>query len=152
MAAHRAFPSKLAIASLPMPLDSTCNYTVKRTPRSHSNACHYAQLGLAVWRADKTKHPAFDEFIFAGETPPALPDATAYARQLVGSEAFEKAIRDPWVGQQLSRSISVYATNYFHVRNGSMPQIMINTNLTTGTLNTPADLFQILDKQLGLHP
>jgi hypothetical protein len=152
MEAHRAFPDKLAIVSLPMPLDSTCNYTVRRTPRPHTNACHYAELGLAVWRADKTKHPAFDEFVFTGETPPLLPDAVAYARQLVGPEAFDKAIRDPWVSQQLTRSISIYATNFFHVRNGSMPQIMISTNLTTGTLNTTADLFRILDKQLGLRP
>jgi len=152
MEAHRAFPDKLAIVSLPMPLDSTCNYTVRRTPRAHTNACHYAELGLAVWRADRKKHPAFDEFIFTGETPPSLHDAAAYARQLVGPEGFDKAIRDPWVNQQLTRGISVYATNFFHVRNGSMPQIMINTNLTTGTLNTSADLFKVLDKQLGLRP
>jgi len=151
MQAHQLFPTNLAIVSLPMPLDSTCNYTVRRTPVTHSNACHYAQLGLAVWRADKQKQPAFDDYIFSGEKPPAFEAAVDFARKLVGAEALDKAVRDAWIGQQLSRSISIYATNYFHIRNGSMPQIMINTNLTTGTLESVKDLLKILDKQLGLR-
>jgi hypothetical protein len=151
MEAHRAFSNRLAIVSLPMPLDSTCNYNVKRTPPSHTNACQYAQLGLLVWRANKEKQPLFDDYIFTGEKPPVFADALAYARRLVGTEAFEKSARDPWIAQQLTRSISIYATNYLHVRNGSMPQLMINTNLTAGSLDTRDDLFRILDKQLDLR-
>lgn len=150
--AQRTFGNRLAIASLPMPLDSSCNYTVRRTPLAHSNACFYARLGLTVWRASKEKHAAFDEFLFTGEKPPPLEAAFKYARDLVGAEKFEQALRDPWVGQELARSISIYATNYFHIRNGSMPQIMINTNLTAGSLGTEQDLLGVIGKQLGLRP
>jgi len=149
---QRALGNQLAIVSLPMPLDGKCNPTVRRTPAAHTNACEYAQLGLIVWRANQEKQPQFDDYIFAGEKPPPLSDAVAFARQLVGTEAFAKASSDPWVPQRLFQSISIYSTNYLHVHNGSMPQIMINTNLTTGTLDSTADLFKVLDKQLGLRP
>ena len=147
--AQRTFSNKLAIASLPMPLDSSCNYTVRRTPLAHSNACHYARLGLIVWRANKEKHAAFDEFLFTGEKPPPIEAAFNYARSLVGPEKFERAMRDPWVPQELARSISIYATNYFHIRNGSMPQIIINTNLTTGSVDSGKDLLGVVEKHLG---
>jgi hypothetical protein len=51
-AVQYTFSNQLVIVSLPMPLDSTCNYMVKQTPRPHTNACEYARLGLAVWRAN----------------------------------------------------------------------------------------------------
>jgi uncharacterized membrane protein len=150
MQAQRRFADKLAIVSFPMPLDNACNYTVRRTPRAHTNACRYAHLGLAVWRADKSKHHDFDAYMFTGDNPPPIDEAMLKARQLIGTEAYDKAVRDPWVVQTLQRSISVYATNYLHVHNGQMPQIMIHTNLTAGTLEGP-DLMRILDKQLGLR-
>ena len=65
---------------------------------------------------------------------------------------FDNAVEDPWITEQLQRSISIYATNYLHIHNGSMPQLMIHTNLTTGTLNGQNDLLKILEKQLGLRP
>ena len=148
--AQRTFADKLAIVNLPMPLDSACNYTVRRTPRAHTNACRYAHLGLAVWRADQSKHHEFDEFIFTGENPPPIEAAIQKARELIGPEGYDKAVSDPWVVQTMQRSISVYATNYLHVHNGNMPQIMIHTNLTAGTVEGP-DLMGILAKQLGLR-
>ena len=99
----------------------------------------------------ESKQPLFDEFVFSGEKPPPLLGAMQRARELIGPDAYDKAVRDPWVREQLNRSVSIYATNYFHVRNGSMPQLMIHTNLTTGTMEGPGDLFRILDKQLGLR-
>jgi hypothetical protein len=104
-----------------------------------------------VWRANRAKHQQFDDFIFTGEKPPPLETAVSFAQQLVGAEALAKTAEDPWVVALLQKSISIYATNYFHIRNGSMPQLMINTNLTAGALGSPKDFLQVLDKQLGLH-
>jgi len=101
---QRTFSNRLAIVSLPMPLDGKCNPTVRKTPVAHSNACEYAQLGLIVWRAKKEKQPQFDHYIFAGEKPPALSNAVAFARELVGTEAFAKASNDPWIAQRLSKA------------------------------------------------
>jgi uncharacterized membrane protein len=149
--AQRIFSNKLAIVNLPMPLDARCNYTVRRTPTAHTNACAIAKLGLSVWRANPAKQTQFDDFVFGPEKPPTIQQAVGYAEQLVGTEALTKAAQDPWVEEQMRRSISIYATNYFHIRNGSMPQLMINTNLITGTLEKTKDILQVLEKQLGLR-
>ena len=63
---QRAFSNELVIISLPMPLDEKCNRTITRTSRPHTNACLYAHLGLAVWRANPAKHPEFDEWMMSG--------------------------------------------------------------------------------------
>jgi protein-disulfide isomerase len=151
MEAHRTFGDQLAIVSLPMPLDEKCNYTVKRTPRAHMNACEYARLGLALWRANPTVHEQFDHWMFGPETPPPVEQARAYAYQLGGSNAVVAALKDPWIDKQLQQSMALYATNYYHVGNGSMPQIIIGTNLAAGTLAGVGDLYRILDQQLGLR-
>jgi len=153
MQAHQAFGDQLGIISLPMPLDAQCNFTVRRTPRPHINSCDYAKLGLAVWHANRTVHPQFDDFMFATETPPPLEKAGQYAAQLVGGpDVLAKALSDGWVNQYLKLGIDIYATNSIYVHNGSMPQLIIGTNLTSGTLNSPGDLYKIVQEQLGIQP
>jgi hypothetical protein len=104
-----------------------------------------------VWRANRSKYQQFDDFIFTGEKPPPLEAAVGFAQQLVGVESLAKVASDPWVPALLQKSIDIYATNYFHIRNGSMPQLMINTNLTAGALESTKDFLRVLDKQLGLR-
>ncbi len=150
MAAHQQFSNQLAIVSLPMPLDNHCNYTVRITPAPHTDACEYARLGLAVWRANREKQAQFDDWIFASDKPPPLAQARQYAAQLVGTNALEQALQDAWVGQQLKQSIDLYATNSIHFGSGSLPQLIIGTNLTRGPVNQ-ADLLRLLDQQFGLR-
>jgi hypothetical protein len=152
MQTHQAFGDQLAIVSLPMPLDSKCNFTVKRTPTSHADACEYARLGLAVWHGNRKAHPQFDEYIFAPSEPPPIESARQYAAQLVGGPAnLEKALSDGWVNQYLKLGIDVYATNYIHVGNGSMPQIIVGSRLATGSV-TAEKLRSTIAEQLGLQP
>jgi hypothetical protein len=153
MQAHQAFGDQLGIISLPMPLDAQCNFTVRRTPRPHINSCDYAKLGLAVWHANRAAHPQFDEFMFASETPPPIESARQFAAQLAGgADALGKALSDGWVNQYLKLGIDIYATNSIYIHNGSMPQLIVGTNLTSGTLNSPADLYKIVQEQLGIQP
>jgi uncharacterized membrane protein len=151
MEAHRTLSNELAIVSLPMPLDNHCNYTVRQTPAPHTNACEYAKLGLAVWRADREKQHLFDDWIFTPEKPPALPEAQQFAAKLVGSSQLAKALQDPWLPQQLMQGINIYATNYIHLGNGSMPQLIIGSQLTSRTFENVNELYRILQEQLGLR-
>ena len=146
--AHRRFSNELAIVSLPMPLDNSCNYTVRMTPAAHSNACEYARLGLAVWHANRAAHPQFDDWLFEPEHPPELPAARQRAAELAGPK-LEASLTNEWVNQYLQLGISIYATNYYFARQGSMPQLIVGTNLIAGTVN-PDELFARLDTQLGL--
>ena len=92
--AQRQFSNRLAIISLPMPLDSQCNPRIRRTQPPHTNACALARLGLTVWAADRTKLAAFD-LVFAPDSAPLPLAAEAYARDLVGSQAFARASTNP---------------------------------------------------------
>lgn len=152
LAVQQAFSNELAVVSLPMPLDSECNPSIRRTPAPHVNACLYARLGLAVWRARPEAMLPYDEWFFEvfrqTKAPPSLNDATNRAAQVVGGlGALEKALRDPWVDRQLKSSIAIYTTSYRQFGHGSMPQFIIGTNLVSGTLET-AQLREVVAKNL----
>jgi uncharacterized membrane protein len=145
---QRTFSNRLVIASLPMPLDPDCNRTMTRPHPMHTNACAYARLGLAVWRADRAKHREFDEWLMTGEKPPPLADARQRAAELVGAASLENAIRDPWVEEQLKLDVNIYALAYEN-RQGSMPQLIVGTRVAVGTYLLP-DLLKLLAENLSL--
>lgn len=146
---HHRFSNQLAIISLPMPLDSECNHTVRRTPAAHTNACEYARLGLAVWRANRNVHEQFDDWLFHPEHPPDLTATRQRAAELVGATNLQAALTNRWIDEYLQLGIRIYATNYLHGRQGSMPQLIVGTNLIAGTISGP-DLASRLETQLGL--
>jgi protein-disulfide isomerase len=146
--AQRTFSNELVIASLPMPLDPQCNQTVKVTTPDHSNACEYARLGLAVWRADRSKHREFDDWMFAAERPPSAAEARDYATQLVGASRLAVAREAPWVEQQLKLDVLLYELAY-RFGQGSMPQLIVGSNVAVGTFPR-GELLQLLEKNLGL--
>jgi uncharacterized membrane protein len=148
--ARYTFSNQLAVVSLPMPMDSACNSAVKQTPRPHLNACEYAKLGLAVWRANRAAMMGFDEWMFAPLTPPPLSEARRFAAELVGTNELAKALQDNWVNEQLQQDVALYATNYLHLGNPNMPQLIMGTNLTGGKLNEVEDLYRLLENNLGL--
>ena len=151
LAAQKTFGNELAIVNLPMPLDSKCNSLVRMTPPPHVNACEYARLGLAVWRAKREAHHTFEEWLFAPETPPSLDAARQYAANLLGgTNALEQALGDAWVARQLQQSIAFYSTNYLQKKRGEMPQMLIGTNLYFSSMNRIEDLYRELANQLGL--
>lgn len=148
---RRQWTNQLAIISLPMPLDPKCNYTVKRMHPDHVNACEYAKTALAVWRAAPGAMEQFDDWIFTPERPPPPAEVNAYASQLVGSNALQQALKDPWIEKQLLQGIQIYATNYLQFHQGSMPQLILGSNVVVGTLGSPADLYPLIAKQPGVR-
>jgi hypothetical protein len=145
---QRSFGDKLAVVSLPMPLDAQCNTLMRQTPPAHQNACVYAKLGLIVWRAKHEAIEPFDDWIFGFQKPPPLSDVTNKAVDLVGAAAFEQASRDPTLDEKLSTTISIYGTSAREFRHGSMPQFMIGTNIVSGTLTTE-ELRKVVAKYVG---
>ena len=147
--AQRRFSNQLAIINLPMPLCEKCNHTVKQSPPEHAQACDYARLGLAVWKANRKLHPKFEEWIFAPAALPSLADSKRYAAQLAGADALQTALKDPWIDQQIQRDISIYETNSLRGA-PNMPQLIIGTNITSGTFGQANELFRLLIDNLGL--
>jgi protein-disulfide isomerase len=149
MQAYNTFSNRLAIINLIMPLDGSCNPLVRRTLPVHSNACALARIGLAVWLADRHASKAFDDWLFAPAIPPPPPAAEKYARQLVGSQAFDRAVTNRWINEQISTNISIYEAVYHQYKQSKMPQVIAGTNLLSGVFSH-ARLLQLLSEQFGL--
>jgi uncharacterized membrane protein/protein-disulfide isomerase len=145
---QKAFSNHLAIVSLPMPLDPVCNTLVKNRHPDHVNACEYARIGLAVWRARRSAMETYDHWVFAPERPPPVAEARRYAAELVGIMAMETALADPWVNAQIQRDIAIYDTAY-RAGQGSMPQLIIGSKVAVGTLPIE-NVYQLLASELGL--
>jgi hypothetical protein len=147
---QRALSNQLAIVSLPVPLDQTCNPTVRRQLAAHTNACVYARLGLAVWRADRQQMAGFEDWLFAGPTPPSTEAARDYAVQLVGSAALAQALKDPWGDQLIRHNARLHRTNYLLYAKGQLPQLILGTNLVVGTFPSTPALLNLVCRQFGL--
>ena len=68
--AEQRYSGQLCVISLPTPLDSACNPLILLTSRANANACDYARLGLAVWRARREAFREFDDWLFRLCQPP----------------------------------------------------------------------------------
>ncbi len=147
MEAQNTFSNQLVVVTLPMPFEPSCNPLMQRPNPNHTNACLYAQLGLAVFRADRSKHHAYEDYLFTGEKPPPIDAARRVAVELVGEDALVTALNDPWVDQHIKLGVALYAVAY-QARQGSMPQFIVGERLAVGTI--PRDQFMDLLIQ-GLH-
>jgi hypothetical protein len=147
--AQQRFSNDLAIVSLPMPLDGKCNPLIKRTQSPHTNACALATLGLTVWKADRAVWPKFEEWMFKPAQPPLPDQAQAYAEQLAGRAALERAATNEWVKHQLRQNIGLYEASYRKFRKGMMPQMIIGTNIVSGPV-TRDQLYELLATHFGL--
>jgi len=148
--ARRTFSNELGIVSLPAPLDPGCNALVPRHLPDHTNACVYARIGLAVWRADREQLEAFDRWMFTPARPPTPEAARAHAIGLVGAEAFARASQDPWIENQLEQATRLFATNYALSRISRLPQLVIGTNIVVGNFRRVDALYQLLSTHLNL--
>jgi len=145
---HR-FSNQLAIASLPMPFDSACNHTITKTQPAHVNACDYARLGLAVWFANRSAHQQFDDWLFEPEHPPELAIARQRAAELIGAEQLQASLTNKLVTDYLQLGINIFATNYYRRAQGSLPQLLVGTNVIAGR-NVMPELLSRLETQFGL--
>jgi len=147
---QQRFSNQLGIVSLPMPLDGKCNPHIRRTSTAHTNACEYAKLALAVWRANRDAFHQFDSWIFAPPQPAPVHEVKQYAASLVGSEKLEAALTNSWVNGQLQTNVAIYAANSRSMTNSRMPQLIVGHAITAGAIERVDELYSLLAQQFGL--
>ncbi|MCX6906180.1 MAG: hypothetical protein NTW03_22410 [Verrucomicrobia bacterium] len=148
--AQRRFSNQLGIVSLPMPMATNCNPAIVRYMRPHANACEYAKLGLAVWRANPGAFAQFDDWLFTLEQIVPSDQAKQYAAQLVGADKLEKALADEWITQQIHTDGYLYHSNYLKMGNSILPELILGPVVSFGPLNSVQDLYKLLDQHLGV--
>lgn len=148
----RQYSNQLAIVCLPVSLSPLCNPFIPRmNSRANTNACEYARLGLAVWRAKPEVYHQFDDWLFAGANPPPVEQARDQAAQLVGADKLQSALADPWVAQQLLTDIKLHRANWLAADNSGMPQIVMGDTVSSGPINSVEHLQILLSRYLGIN-
>jgi uncharacterized membrane protein/protein-disulfide isomerase len=149
---RQTFAQELAIVAMPVPLDTNCNVVVKRNVAAHAQACDYARLGLAVWRARPSAFDHFDDWLFKPSAPVPLPQARAYAAQLVGQAALDQALADPWIARQIQTDVALYQANKRVANRADLPQLMLGGTITFGVFEQLEGLYQEIADRTGLNP
>jgi uncharacterized membrane protein len=149
---QRLFSNRLGIVSLPMPTSTNCNPFLREHVHSVSNACEYARLGLAVWRAKPAAHRQFDDWMFLDDRPAPVEEAKAYAAKLVGADKLQAALVDPWLEEQILTDCRLHHTNWIVGESPSLPQLIIGDVISSGPLISVEHLTILLNRYLGLTP
>lgn len=144
--------NEVAVVSLPLPLDNSCNPMIKKTQAAHINACEYAKLGLAVFQADPKKFEDYTEWIFSPQKPPELSLARDYAANLVGRVRLEKELNNPAIAAQLKQDIDIYMAAYRLSRSGQLPQMHFEKGASIGAVDSAEKLAKIMADNLGIQP
>ena len=142
------YPDEIAVAMFPSPLDGDCNPRVQNTPAAFADSCETAQVAVAVFRADPTKFPDFDRWLFLSRKSPSLVAVRVRARQLIGLEALETALADPWVVEHVKRGVQAFADSQVL----RIPVVMSEglDRPIVGRWGSYSELIQMLRTELGI--
>jgi uncharacterized membrane protein len=145
---ERRFSGKVAIITLPVPLDALCNPLILLTAPANENACEYARLGLAVWHARPEAFEEFDNWMFSTTAVPSLEEARARARDLVGRDQFVRALSGGWVAAQLQTDVQLYEASSRASRDSRLPILVIGDTETHGAIDDLDDLTRLIEQHL----
>jgi uncharacterized membrane protein len=150
----RRFNGKLAFVICPAPLNTVCNPYIPKDNAFFKNSCELAKIGLAVWKADKSKFTEFEDWMFSFETgdkwlPRTLEETTKKAAELVGEINLNKALSDKWVGEYLETSVDIFGRTMQNGK-GGIPRLVYSNKWVIPETDNAEDLINILTKSLGL--
>ncbi len=141
------YPVPYCIVLLPMPLDARCNASVTETEPRFAESCELARTALAVWRADKSAFPKFDAWLYETATPRRAADATTKAAELVGQEALNSALADPWIEKRIAADVDAYIASGVQ----QIPVVLSpRMDAVVGRAESADELFELLEIELQL--
>ena len=146
------YRGEVAVVPLPIPFDSKCNRNVEKTEPHHEGACARAKLGLAVWKAKPDAYVEFDTWMFGAAEPRPLDGARKKAIELVGEEALDAALADPWIQQRIENNIGLHEIVSAMSRRPVIPQLLVGGLIIAGRPSSSKDLFRLLEKDAGFPP
>lgn len=145
--ARARYGHKLAMVVFPFPLNTKCNAGVQKTDSHAEFACEYARLALAVWRTSPARFAEYHDWMFQGETPPAVADARKRAEDLVGRDALSAALATPDLDKPIQVAISICRQD----TTGNIPKLIVDDEFYPQPHDAEA-LFKLLEMKLGITP
>jgi uncharacterized membrane protein/protein-disulfide isomerase len=141
--AFKEYGEDLAVIALPVPLDGSCNDTVRSTSSSHANACELARISVAVWRVDRSKFRDFHDWLF-GSSRRSSVSARQKAEQLVGKAELTAELAKPHAAEYIKRHVELYK----RVGRGSVPKLMFPKSTMTGAVSSTRTLCRTIEREL----
>jgi len=150
--AQARYGAQLAVAVMPVPLNSMCNRSIRRTRPEFAQSCDLARLAMAVWLADRDSFALMHEWLFVGETAPSAKDARARAEKLIGVEDLEVALADPGIGLRINSNMELHVRTYGKERKYThLPKIILRGQRFTGVPSEEVFL-RALETYHGVKP
>lgn len=148
------YNGNLAFALCPVPLNSNCNPYIRENNEYFKNSCELANIGLAVWAADRNAFPDFENWMFTFESgdswqPRSLESAREKAVELVGQAKFNKALTDPWINEYLQTCIKIYGKT-LQGGQGGVPKLIFGSRWVFPEPYNANDFISILRNDLLL--
>jgi uncharacterized membrane protein len=145
-----SFGNDLAIVLVPMPLDASCNPLLSRTGPDHVNACAYARIGMAVWRARPEVMMEYENWFFEPAKPRPVAEVRAKAMELTGRADFDAVLADPWIENWLKLGRDLFKANWDRTGHNFLPMLNVGPVLSAGQIKSDAELYGLLEQHLGL--
>ncbi len=150
--ARERYGIQLAVAVLVTPMDPACNAYVHDPPigAAHSGSCDLARLALAVWQTEPEAFAEFHEWMMGSPEIPTIEAARVREppRILDRAGGLERALADDAIERELQADNRLYQV----AGAGTIPKLLSERAIISGEPESARQLFDVLEKQLGLLP
>ena len=106
------------------------------------------RIALAVWRAKPEAYPTIDDWLFKDARPASLEEATRYAENLVGLEAFRAALKDKVITDRIQQGTEMFRVNLAETGKAEMPQLLLGQKIIVGGFKEVEQLHELLEAEL----
>ena len=149
------YDGKLAFVLCPSPLSPVCNPYVPRGDKDlFAGSCDLAKMALALWRIDHEAFRTFDNWLFsyegnAGWYPRPVTEAREKAEALVGPDALQRGLEDPWLFENLSVILEIFGRTTADGRSG-IPRMVCASQWIIPETTDAESLIEMMKEAFGL--
>ncbi|PAY17912.1 copper-binding protein [Rhodopirellula sp. SM50] len=139
---RKQYGDRLAVVTLPVPLDGECNPTIRSTHASHRESCELAKLAIAVWLTDRSQFDGFHNYLF--EAQPGYAQALAKAKATVDGEKLDQQLRSTLPADFIKQHVTLYQK----AGAGTIPKFLFPKATTNGAIESPDAMIRLINQHL----
>lgn len=139
----KKFGDDLAVITLQVPLNATCNDQVGTTESQHRDACEIANLAVTVWRLEPKKYHEYHDWLFKPTQPRTSADARKRAIEVVGEERLKKTLATGVPQKFIASHVKLYTK----AGAGSVPKVLFPNITLVGNVGSDK-LTETIEQQL----
>ena len=143
-AAFKRFGDDLAVLTLQVPLNASCNNQVGSTESQHRESCEIANFAIAVWRLQPKKYHEYHDWLFEPKVARSATAARQRAVEIVGEEPLKKTLDKQVPQKYIASHVKLYAK----AGAGSIPKMLFPNITLVGNVGS-AKLCETIERELG---